>query len=48
MGSEHQRLDPEGIFVQIGLLPNTEWLRDPLALSDRGEIVMVIQPGKSP
>lgn len=28
----------EGIFVQIGLLPNTEWLKDTLALSARGEI----------
>jgi NADH-dependent peroxiredoxin subunit F len=30
----------DGIFVQIGLLPNTEWLRDSLALSPRGEIVI--------
>ena len=30
----------EGIFVQIGLLPNTEWLRGALELSDRGEIVI--------
>ena len=28
----------EGIFVQIGLLPNTEWLKGTLALSARGEI----------
>jgi NADH-dependent peroxiredoxin subunit F len=28
----------EGIFVQIGLVPNTEWLRDAIALSPRGEI----------
>src|SRR3546814_17336448 len=27
----------EGVFVQIGLIPNTEWLGDVLALSDRGE-----------
>ncbi|MBK9101993.1 MAG: alkyl hydroperoxide reductase subunit F [Austwickia sp.] len=33
-------LDLEGIFVQIGLLPNTEWLRGSLELSDRGEIVI--------
>jgi alkyl hydroperoxide reductase subunit F len=39
-GSEHQRLGLEGIFVQVGLLPNTEWLRDTLALSNRGEIVI--------
>jgi alkyl hydroperoxide reductase subunit F len=29
-----------GIFVQIGLLPNTDWLTDSVVLSDRGEIVI--------
>ena len=28
----------DGIFVQIGLVPNTEWLKGTLALSPRGEI----------
>jgi alkyl hydroperoxide reductase subunit F len=28
----------EGIFVQIGLLPNTDWLKGSVALSNRGEI----------
>jgi alkyl hydroperoxide reductase subunit F len=28
----------EGIFVQIGLVPNTEWLKDAIALTNRGEI----------
>ena len=28
----------EGIFVQIGLLPNTDWLKGTLNLSPRGEI----------
>ena len=28
----------EGIFVQIGLVPNTEWLKDAVALTARGEI----------
>ncbi|GAB2182205.1 alkyl hydroperoxide reductase subunit F [Denitratisoma sp. agr-D3] len=28
----------EGIFVQIGLLPNTDWLKGDVALSNRGEI----------
>ena len=32
------RLDLEGIFVQIGLVPNTEWLKGTLALTPRGEI----------
>ena len=33
-------LELEGIFVQIGLLPNTEWLQGTLELSPRGEIVI--------
>ncbi|WP_329742946.1 alkyl hydroperoxide reductase subunit F [Dyella sp. A6] len=33
-------LELEGIFVQIGLLPNTEWLKGTLTLSPRGEIVI--------
>jgi alkyl hydroperoxide reductase subunit F len=33
-----QRLELEGIFVQIGLLPNTDWLRGTVDLSSRGEI----------
>ncbi len=36
-GQDHE-LDLEGIFVQIGLVPNTEWLKGSVALSDRGEI----------
>jgi alkyl hydroperoxide reductase subunit F len=32
------RIELEGIFVQIGLVPNTEWLKGTLALSARGEI----------
>ena len=33
----HQ-IELEGIFVQIGLVPNTEWLKDAVALSPRGEV----------
>jgi NADH-dependent peroxiredoxin subunit F len=33
-----QRIELEGIFVQIGLVPNTEWLKDAVALTPRGEI----------
>ncbi len=29
-----------GIFVQIGLLPNTNWLRGTVELSTRGEIIV--------
>jgi alkyl hydroperoxide reductase subunit F len=31
-------VDLEGIFVQIGLVPNTEWLDGAIGLSNRGEI----------
>jgi len=33
-----QQIELEGIFVQIGLLPNTDWLKGTLNLSPRGEI----------
>ncbi|WP_066722261.1 alkyl hydroperoxide reductase subunit F [Sphingomonas pituitosa] len=36
-GAEHD-IELEGIFVQIGLVPNTEWLKDAVALTNRGEI----------
>ncbi|MBD8526725.1 alkyl hydroperoxide reductase subunit F [Pseudomarimonas arenosa] len=36
-GSLHA-VELEGVFVQIGLLPNTDWLKGTLALSARGEI----------
>jgi alkyl hydroperoxide reductase subunit F len=35
---ELHRLELEGVFVQIGLLPNTDWLQGTVALSPRGEI----------
>lgn len=35
---EIRKVELEGIFVQIGLVPNTEWLKGTLALSPRGEI----------
>jgi alkyl hydroperoxide reductase subunit F len=38
-GNTHT-VDLEGIFVQIGLLPNTEWLKGTVELSARGEIVI--------
>ncbi|HEX4878808.1 MAG TPA: alkyl hydroperoxide reductase subunit F [Limnobacter sp.] len=34
------RVDLEGIFVQIGLLPNTDWLKGSLELTRFGEIVV--------
>ncbi|OCX24900.1 alkyl hydroperoxide reductase subunit F [Pseudomonas graminis] len=33
-------IELEGIFVQIGLLPNTEWLKGTIELSPRGEIII--------
>ena len=38
-GAEHQ-LDMAGVFVQIGLVPNTEFLKGTLELSKYGEIVI--------
>ncbi|MDR3494017.1 MAG: alkyl hydroperoxide reductase subunit F [Ancalomicrobiaceae bacterium] len=37
-GRATKQLELEGIFVQIGLVPNTEWLKDTVDLSPRGEI----------
>jgi len=36
-GQSHE-LPLEGVFVQIGLVPNTEWLKGTVALSRHGEI----------
>ncbi len=39
-GEEHS-VELEGVFVQIGLVPNTEWLKDSgLELSKHGEVVI--------
>jgi len=35
---ELQHIELEGVFVQIGLVPNTEWLKGTVALSKHGEI----------
>jgi alkyl hydroperoxide reductase subunit F len=37
---EQQRIDLEGVFVQIGLVPNTEWLKGTVELSRHGEIIV--------
>ncbi len=36
--NEKHHLELEGVFVQIGLVPNTEWLKGTVALSKHGEI----------
>jgi alkyl hydroperoxide reductase subunit F len=38
--SSSHLLDLEGVFVQIGLLPNTEWLKGSVDLNDHGEVVV--------
>ncbi|MDR7331344.1 alkyl hydroperoxide reductase subunit F [Roseateles asaccharophilus] len=37
---EAKRVEVDGCFVQIGLVPNTEWLRGTLELSKHGEIIV--------
>ena len=38
--SEVHQVDLDGVFVQIGLLPNTEWLDGTVECSPRGEVVV--------
>jgi alkyl hydroperoxide reductase subunit F len=40
LNDEEIAIELEGIFVQIGLLPNTDWLKGTIELSPRGEIVV--------
>jgi alkyl hydroperoxide reductase subunit F len=37
---EERTIDLEGVFVQIGLLPNSEWLAGTVERSPRGEVVI--------
>ncbi len=37
-GGAVHRVELDGVFVQIGLVPNTDWLKGTVALSPRGEI----------
>lgn len=37
---EARRVELEGVFVQIGLVPNTEWLKGTVELSKHGEIIV--------
>ncbi len=36
--NESKHLEIDGVFVQIGLVPNTEWLGDSVKRNERGEI----------
>ncbi len=38
--NQEHTLSVEGVFILIGLMPNTEWLKDSVALTDRGEILV--------
>jgi len=40
VSGDMHRLELAGIFVQIGLLPNTGWLKGAVELSPRGEIIV--------
>ncbi len=40
---EAKHIELEGVFVQIGLVPNTEWLKGTVELSRHGEIVVDAQ-----
>ncbi|MFC3532901.1 alkyl hydroperoxide reductase subunit F [Vogesella facilis] len=40
VSGEARHIALDGIFVQIGLLPNTDWLRGSVELSSRGEILV--------
>ncbi len=37
---EEQRLNAEGVFVEVGLLPNSESVRNLVALNDLGEVII--------
>lgn len=37
---EEQTITLDGVFVEIGMIPNTEFVKDLLALNERGEIVI--------
>ncbi len=40
VSGESRHVELEGVFVQIGLVPNTEWLKGALELSRHGEIIV--------
>lgn len=37
---KEQKLAIEGVFILVGLVPNTEWLGDSVARTERGEIIV--------
>ncbi|WP_071870954.1 alkyl hydroperoxide reductase subunit F [Atopomonas hussainii] len=39
VSGDHHEVTLDGIFVQIGLLPNSDWLKGSVELSPRGEVI---------
>ena len=46
-GGEAVTTDLDGVFVQIGLLPNSEWVKDTLEVNRIGEIVIDVRGATS-
>ncbi len=46
-GGEMRDLELAGVFVQIGLIPNTDWLKGTVKLSPRGEVEVDARGGTS-
>lgn len=40
VSGESHEIELAGLFVQIGLMPNTDWLKDTVELTNRGEIII--------
>jgi alkyl hydroperoxide reductase subunit F len=40
VSGESKRVELEGVFIQIGLVPNTDWLKGVVELSKHGEIIV--------
>ncbi len=40
VSGELKRVELEGVFIQIGLLPNTDWLKGVVELTKHGEIII--------
>lgn len=40
LSGDEKKIDVSGVFILIGLVPNTAWLKDTLELNERGEIVV--------
>src|SRR5699024_1681075 len=40
VSEEERKIDLDGVFVQIGLVPNTDWVDDSIEKSKTGEIIV--------